>query len=639
MGAQALQRAIAAVAQGALFEGEQHGRAALAHDRSSFDALHLLGVVVAQQGRLEEAARYLVRALRIRPDSADAHCTLANVQRAQLRLDAAIASYRRAIALQPGNAGAYYGLAVSLDAAHRSTEAFENYRTVLALKRKALAGRPGDFLAHYRLSEQFARLDDLEGALACCRDALAIAPDSAAARGAIVMYQLAAVYEDDASVVPARARFAHELSGLQDWMETARPADGYTAFENSREFYLSYEQEDHRDLLSRYGDLRARTLGRWWEAQGFAAHDHLRGAKIRVGIVLTFVSDNPVWNAIVKGWVEHVDRSRFELHLFQIDAQRDEETRYAESRTQHVALVGKSLRESVEHILQRQLDVLIYPEVGMYREVSVLASLRLAPVQAASWGHPVTTGLPTIDHFLSAEDLEPPGAQEHYRERLVALPHLGCCYQHSALSTRVPELARLGIASDRPLLLCAGTPFKYAPRCDRVLVEIARRLGRCQLVFFVFSNVALTEKLRERLEAAFERGGLALRDHALFISWQDKPQFHALLRRADVHLDTIGFSGFNTAMQSIECGLPVVTMEGRFLRGRLASAILKRIGVRELVAATEEEYIELAVRLATDAAFSAQVRRRIEASRHVLFNDLAPVRALERFLAEAVTRG
>jgi predicted O-linked N-acetylglucosamine transferase (SPINDLY family) len=474
--------------------------------------------------------------------------------------------------------------------------------------------------------------------MACCREALAINPDFARARGGMVMYHLPAVFDDGQSVAGARTAFARELSELDSWLEAKRPVDGYGALDNVRVFYLAYQEEDNRDLLSRYGDLCARTLRRWQDSQAPTGRSPARGGKIRIGIVLAYVKDTAVWNAIVRGWVEHFDRIRFELNLFQLEPGHDAQTAFAMSRTSHFDLTEKGLRECVDSILERELDVLIYPEIGMHPKVAVLASLRLAPVQAASWGHPETSGLPTIDYFLSAEDLEPPGAQRNYREQLVELPQLGCCYSAPAINPVVPDLGRLGIASDRPLLICAGTPFKYAPEFDWVLVEMARRLGSCQFVFFIHEQSYLSEKLRLRLEAAFARGGLAFRDYAVFIPWQSGPQFHGLLARADVLLDTIGFSGFNTAMQSVACGLPVATREGRFLRGRLASGVLKRIGLSELVATTEEEYVALAIKLAGDPAYRQLIRRRIEASRHVLFDNVAPIRALEQFCANVVKR-
>jgi protein O-GlcNAc transferase len=160
-------------------------------------------------------------------------------------------------------------------------------------------------------------------------------------------------------------------------------------------------------------------------------------------------------------------------------------------------------------------------------------------------------------------------------------------------------------------------------------------MKRCQFVFFTYERRELTEKLRQRLAASFAQGGLAVADFCKFIPWQSPPAFHGLMGRADAYLDTIGFSGFTTAMQAIECGLPIVTIEGRFMRGRLASGILRTLGLDELVASDDEHYIALAVRLATDAQYRQSIRERIERSRDTLYNDVAPVQALQEFLLRA----
>jgi predicted O-linked N-acetylglucosamine transferase (SPINDLY family) len=120
------------------------------------------------------------------------------------------------------------------------------------------------------------------------------------------------------------------------------------------------------------------------------------------------------------------------------------------------------------------------------------------------------------------------------------------------------------------------------------------------------------------------------------VPWLSRPAFYGLLHRADVFLDTIGFSGFNTALQAVECGLPLVTREGRFLRGRLASGILKRLELQEMVVADAAQYVALAVRLVRDRSYRDRLRGQLEARRHVLYEDLDPIRALEGFLAGAV---
>ena len=143
-------------------------------------------------------------------------------------------------------------------------------------------------------------------------------------------------------------------------------------------------------------------------------------------------------------------------------------------------------------------------------------------------------------------------------------------------------------------------------------------------------------KLRRRLEYAFARADLDFHDYGIFIAWQERSAFLGLLKKADVFLDTLGFSGFNTAMQAVECGLPVVTLEGRFMRGRLAAGIMRRMGLSDMVAGSQEEYIKLVVRLAKDEGYNKFIRQRIEAGRFEIFDDIAPVQAMEDFICSVV---
>ena len=91
-------------------------------------------------------------------------------------------------------------------------------------------------------------------------------------------------------------------------------------------------------------------------------------------------------------------------------------------------LPGRTFEGVAQQILGDQLDALVFPELGMHGETFSLASLRLAPVQVAGWGHPTTTGLPNVDYFVSSAPMEPEEGERHYRERLVLLPGLGTSY-------------------------------------------------------------------------------------------------------------------------------------------------------------------------------------------------------------------
>ena len=139
----------------------------------------------------------------------------------------------------------------------------------------------------------------------------------------------------------------------------------------------------------------------------------------------------------------------------------------------------KDLSGWVEAITACELDIALYPEIGSDPMTAKLASLRLAPVQVVTWGHPETSGLPTMDIFISARALEPEKAAENnYSERLVMLPDLGVYVEPLNLPDADADLNSLELPADRPLLLCPGQPFKYAAQYDDVWVQIAKGLDK-----------------------------------------------------------------------------------------------------------------------------------------------------------------
>jgi predicted O-linked N-acetylglucosamine transferase (SPINDLY family) len=360
--------------------------------------------------------------------------------------------------------------------------------------------------------------------------------------------------------------------------------------------------------------------------------------RLRVGIAAAQVRDHSVWNAITQGWVRHLDRQRIELALFKLERASDAETARARRDVQAFVESPATLAGWARAIADAHLDVLIYPEIGMHPLTTRLAAMRLAPVQAAAWGQPLTTGLPTIDLFLSAQALEPADGAAHYTERLVALPHLGVCLSPLQPEIVAPDLATLGLPVDEPLLLCAGTPFKYTPQGDAALARIAGGLqarGRGRLVFFQGARPAMSAQVEKRMRAAFAKAGTDYDRTVAWIPTLSRGRFFGLMQRATALLDTLGFSGFNTAAQALEIGLPVVAFEGSFMRGRLASGTLRHLGLGELVAATPEAFADNALRLVDDAPWRAYLQHEIARRRHVLFNDEAPVRALEDALFEA----
>jgi protein O-GlcNAc transferase len=612
---------------GQLNEAAASHRRALAIKPDHAGAHCNLGIALQELGQLAAAVASYRRALELKPDYAEAYSNLGNALRELGQFDEAVAVLRRALELKPDCAGAHCNLGSALQHLGHPDEALSSYRRALALE-------PDMAEAYSDLGDVLNHLGQMDEAMAAYRRALEIKPDLAEARWKLALAGIPLVAGSHEEIAACRAGLARELDDLDAWFDATRVALGYKAVGVAQPFYLAYQEKNNRHLLSRHGALCARLMRHWQERQAFPQQQGAPGNALKVGIVSAHIRGHSVWDAFVKGWFRHLQRERFELHVFHVGAVQDAETAWAKSRCNSFTQGPQGLGLWVGAILEQRVDVLIFPEIGMDPLTVKLAGLRIAPVQIAAWGHPETSGLPTIDYYLSAEFFEPPNAQDNYSEKLLALPGLGCHYLPEPGESLEADLAALGVAAGVPLLLCPGAPFKYAPEHDHVFVQIARALGACQFVFFTHHLRALSEKFRRRLEAVFAQADMDCGDFCRFVAWQPKPAFYGLMKRADVFLDTIGFSGFNTAMQAVECGLPIVTREGRFMRGRLAGGILRRMGMPELIADTDEGYINLAVKLARDAAYRREIRQRTEASRQILFDDIEPVRALEKFLTE-----
>ncbi|MDH4094312.1 MAG: tetratricopeptide repeat protein [Betaproteobacteria bacterium] len=603
-------------------------RRALEADAADADALYWLGNALIREARPEEALTAYRSAAAQRPTFAEAWCNLGNLLCGRGSLDEAGRCLQKALELKPDYADAHVGMGNVLGASQRPEDAEQCFRRGIALD-------PAIAQAHVNLGIVLWQQGSWREAIESCRAAIALSPGAPEARWALAMCHLPAVREPGDDLPGVRARFAEQLGELERWFDAGRSGLGPLALGVAQPFWLAYQDELNRELLERYGRLCARLMQSWQAGRAPRPVAQRAPGALRVGVVSQYFRSHSVWSAIIKGWFRQLDPRRFALNAFCLGAHEDAETRYARSRAARFEQGHLGLERWVEVIADAQPDVLIYPEIGMDPMSLKLASLRLAPVQAASWGHPETTGLPTIDYFFSAAGLEPPGAEANYSERLVRLPNLGCWVEPEAAQARPPDLEAWGIEPGVPLLLCPGSPFKYAPERDRVLAEIARRLGRCRMLFFTHRTGALSRKLEARLRAAFAAHGVQFERCARFVPWQERDAFYGLLECADVYLDTLGFSGFNTALQAIQCGLPVVALEGGFLRGRLASGILRRIGLEELVVANEAQYVELALRLAGDPGYRDAVRARIVSRRDLLFGDAAPIRALEDFLEGA----
>lgn len=589
-----------------------------------FEAFNNLGVALKDAGKPDEALTCFDNAIKIHPSYAEAFNNAGTAFESIGNYEKALQCYGCALQINPSyieshmNCGNLFKKDKNLDLA------LQAYQRVISIS-------PNHALAHYLVGEVFYEKGDSTAAQENYQLALNTQPDYPDAKFALAIATIPKVLKTVEDIKKCREKFSNQLEQIEQWLPTSQALESFTNIGAHQPFYLAYQELDNKNLLTRFGKIGCDILKDWQLEQSISFKHPPNAGPIRLGIASAHFSDHPVWHAITKGLLTNLDRNLFEVHLFNLGKGSDGETEIAKRHCTSYIQGKQSLSQWANAVIDSRIEVLLFPEVGMDPLTRELASLRLAPIQMAAWGHPETTGLPTMDYFISGQDIEPVGADENYSEKLIKLPNLGCFFECSKTVASNLEIEALGLSRDRPILLCPGSPSKYSPENDWVLVEIAKRLGECQLVFFDFDS-GLTHLLRERLEACFQKSNLRLHDYAKFIPFQSKENFYSLMRQSDIYLDTIGFSGFNTAMQAIECNLPVITREGKFMRGRLASGILKRMGMPNLVVNSNNEYVYLAVDLIQNKVKIKGIQSQLNEAKKILFNDLDSIRTFEKFL-------
>jgi len=189
----------------------------------------------------------------------------------------------------------------------------------------------------------------------------------------------------------------------------------------------------------------------------------------------------------------------------------------------------------------------------------------------------------------------------------------------------------------KPLALCLQNPLKMPPAFDGVLARFASRSG-ARIGFFFRRNTSVGRLFEARMENAFRRAGLDPAGSLVFLPTKSHASFLGAIRRAALVLDSPGFSGGATSLDAISVGTPVLTCEGEMARGRQTAAMLRMVGVAELIAADDDDYVEKAVRLYGDPALRNDLRDRIASHSATLFQDERPVQAFADFLESVQPR-
>lgn len=591
--------------------------AAAVREPTAGEGTLLEAMLAAAAGEPGVAAERFARVCAAVPSAAMAWLGLGEARLALGEAAAAHEALARAATLQPAQPRAHRGLA-------RAALANGDPAAAAAAARRALALDAADGEARFVLALASIRLGDAPGALAALDELLARVPGHLPARWLRGAVAPATVYPDAA----AEARSVVDYDAALRILEAA-PIDVTAAralkpaLTSQLRFDLPYLIEDARPLAARHGALLARCAAL---ADGVPdLPPRPARARTRVVVATSLAHGHSVMKLFERVLLA-LDRGTLELLLLHTGPHRDEVTQRLAAGVDGLVQIT-DLDAARAWILRQAPDVLLYTDLGMDPAMLWLGAQRLAPRQYALWGHPVTTGLPTIDAFLAPDAMERAEAQDDYVERLLRLPGLGCDFDWP------PPLPAAAPRAKGPVVLRVAQSLpKLTARHDALFARILAAAPGARLHLSPGTDASAIEALRTRMQRAFDAAGVRDPDALSITPFRSQADWERDLAATDVNLDTMGFSGGITSLELLWHGIPTVAWPGRTLRSRQTLALLRLLDLGELVASDADDYVRIAVGLARSAERRAQVRETLIARRERLRDGGATARALSAIL-------
>ena len=641
------------------------------------------GIALAKSGQMDAARQCFEQAIRVRPDFAGAYNNLGNVFRRLGDASNAEESFLRAIAFDPNDAHAQANLANLYWNAGRLVEALALFRSAvrnlptlaeaqrglgavlaemgrtgeaLATLRQRVSNEPNSAEAHMELGKVLHEARQHAETEVEYRRALELDPNMAAGHAnlAFLLSDQGRVDEAyrhydraytltpsprlrivrDTMLPPILASHGHLTEVRQRLIDNLRrmEADGVEIDVSQHVmptlFYLAYHGLNDREIYAALGRRAAQT-----RAVAPRLAPQRRAGKVRVGFLSKCLRDHTI-GRLNQNLIAYLPREEFEVVFLSVGDSSDAIGQAIRARADRYIVVPQNLAAALPLVAQQELDVLFYPDIGMDPFTYTMSFSRLAPVQCLTWGHPDTTGLPTMDYFVSCRHCETPRSADAYSERVVPLSRLGVCYERLTPADHASSRQHFGFRPDEHIYCCPQTLFKFHPDFDAVLADILRRDERGILLLLDARHGYWRELLLERWQRVMPDVVPRIR----FIGSLPRAEYLQLLAASDVLLDPLHFGGGNSSYEGLAMGTPIVSLPSDFLRGRLTYAMYAQMEYHDLVVSTGQAYADLCIELGTNRERQAAVRRELLQRTPMLYDDRAIVGEVAAFLHQAAGR-
>jgi predicted O-linked N-acetylglucosamine transferase (SPINDLY family) len=347
----------------------------------------------------------------------------------------------------------------------------------------------------------------------------------------------------------------------------------------------------------------------------FANRD-LRRKKIRLGILAShFIPAAETFASLAI--YEHLSRD-FEVILYSLSRTGHRLEQYCQSCANSFKLLPQNLKDQVNVIRADDLDILFIATnvTAATNQICLLSLHRLARIQVTSVASVVTTGMRNVDYYISGKLTDPSSeAEHHYREQLLRLDGCAHCFSYGSeenTATVTIDRKKLGISNESVIFVSVANMFKITPELSHTWAKVIASVPNSVLLLFPFgpnwSSSYPKKTFLNNISKIFSEYGLQPTRCIILdpVPVPNRDDVKEYLKLADVYLDSYPFSGTTSVIDPLEVGLPIVARQGTCFRSAMGAALLQDIGMLNLVADSEESYIQIAIALGREPELRKQ---------------------------------
>ena len=355
--------------------------------------------------------------------------------------------------------------------------------------------------------------------------------------------------------------------------------------------------------------------------------------KLKIGFISDFLAKDSSVLRDRMGIIDNLSSDKYDISLLIFNNKENISglvaKKFYEKHIANYIHLPVDFNKARDEIADLNLDILVFCEIGMDIKNFLLSFSRLAPVQVNTWGHSDTSGIDTIDYYITSKYFEDSDANNNYSEKMVLFDSLSTYYYKPSelLWDDYEIVTRKNFNIDDSVTVygCIQTSFKISDKFEEIMATILERDSNS---IIILSNIipfckSHIQRMKDKMGDNYQRV-------KIFQSLKGDIYLN-LISLCDILLDPYPFGGCNTSFEAFEFNIPVITYPSKFLNGRFTQGLYKKMGFSQLVAYSVDNYIEIALKYGMNKDKLHEISGLINDNKSKIFKEEASVTDWDNF--------